>query len=168
MMTKREIASFNLMWLRLDGGMTRKKLASLMPYEYNTIWRNEFAMQSPTFEYLQDFAYIIGRPTRMLADMLENKQHAEEAQGIRLACKCMASSTNACKQQRKYILDAIYRNGYKSVTAFCRENHIAIKTPRSFSGRRNDGGISAVRDVELYKYAKLLNMQFDWGEKLWR
>lgn len=167
-MTKREIASFNLMWLRLDSGMTRKKLASMMPYEYNTIWRNEFAMQSPTFEYLQDFAYIAGMPTRLLADMLKNKQHAEEAQGIYLACKCMALSTSACKKQRKYILDAIYRNGYKSVTAFCRENNIAIKTPRSFSGRRNDGGISAVRDVELYKYAKLLNMQFDKKERLWK
>lgn len=139
-----------------------------MPYEYNTIWRNEFAMQSPTFEYLQDFAYVKGIPMSLLADLLQNKQHAEEAQGIRLACKCMALSTNACKQQRKCILDAIYRNGYKSATAFCRDNHISIKTPRSFSGRRNDGGISAVRDVELYKYVKLLNMQFDEKERLWK
>ena len=105
---------------------------------------------------------------RMLADLLQNKQHAEEAQGIYLACKRMALSTKACAKQREYILNAIYRNGYKTVTAFCRENHLAAKTPCRLKAHRSDGTVSGLRDVELYKHAKLRNMQVDEKERLWK
>lgn len=155
------------MWARLNNNLTIRTVERKTGYNRATILRIETGAQSPSLEYLQAFAHMLYITTAELVEILEDKRLAEHAMQIARAVKNMRKSIKACELQKAYIIDAISYEGYRTVTEFCRENNMTIKTPYNFLAN-NNGTVCALRDVTLYKYVHMLNMKYDEEERLWK
>lgn len=168
MMNYRECAAYNLMKIRLDKGLTVSDLSKKIGYSHTTIRKIETGKISPTLDYLESFAnglemWSMGE----LFNVLGYEDFAYEAKCIAKAVDNMRNSMKKCEQQKQYILDAIKKNGYSTVTDFCRKQNLPIKTPYNFLAR-NDGTVCALRDLTLYQYVHMLHMDYDEKEGIWK